>query len=297
MDLYQLQGFCEVARTGSFTRAAGELFLTQPAVSQQVKALEEELGAPLLDRGGRGLRLTPEGEILLARARAAFGELAAAREEIEGLRQQVTGRVVLATSDTNCTYVLPPILAEFRSAYPDVAVEVRNRMSSEVAELVRGDRADLGMLTLPMDHRSLDTEPLFSREDALICPPDHALARRRTVGLQVLAGEPLLLLEQGSRSRTGLDEAFRAAGLEPRVAMNLGSIEVIKRFVEAGFGLAVVPRIATAAETAEGRLVAVRVRQLETRQLGLVTHRGRRQSAAARALADMVRERLRGARL
>lgn len=297
MELQQLRGFYEVAREGSFTRAARRLFLTQPAVSLQIKALEEELGEQLLERSGRTLRLTPAGNILLERARVVFGELEAAREEIESLRQVVRGRVVVGTSDTNCTYVLPEVLGEFCSAYPEVAVEVRNKMSSEVGQMVLEDRADFGMVTLPISHRSLRTEALFTREDVLICPAGHRLGRRRSVSLKTAATEPLLLLEQGSRSRTMLDEAFGAAGLHPQVAMDLGSIEVIKRFVEAGFGLAVVPRVSATREVAEGRLVAARVQGLPGRQVGLVAHRGRRQSAAARALVEMIRGRLQGENL
>lgn len=294
MELQQLRGFYEVAREGSFTRAARNLFLTQPAVSLQVKSLEEELGQRLVERAGRSLRLTTAGEILLGRARTVFGELAAAQEEIEALRQVIRGRVVIGTSDTNCTYVLPGVLAEFRTACPEVAVEVRNKMSSEVGQLVLEDRVDFGLATLPLTHRRLRTEALFRRDEALICGAEHRLARRRSVRLETVAAEPLLLLEQGSRSRAALDEAFQRAGLNPEVAMNLGSIEVIKRFVEEDFGVSVVPRVAVAEEVKEGRLAAARVQGLEPRAVGLVTHRGRRLSAAASALVAAVRERLQG---
>lgn len=294
MELQQLRGFYEVAREGSFTRAADRLFVTQPAVSQQVKALEEELGERLLERGRGRLRLTPAGQILLERARSIFGELEAAREEIESLRQVVRGRVVVATSDTNCTYVLPEVLAEFRRACPEVAVEVRNKMSTEVGQLVLDDRADFGLATLPVSHRRLRAEPLFSREDVLICGAGHPLAGRRRVRLSHLEGEPLLLLEQGSRSRAALDEALRRAEVSAQVAMELGSIEVIKRFVEAGFGAAVVPGVSAAQEREAGRLAAVPIQGLDKRHVGLVWHRGRRQSAAARALADRVRHHLQG---
>ena len=297
MELHQLQGFYEVAREGSFTRAADKLYLTQPAISLQLKGLEEELGETLFERRRRNARLTPAGEILFRRAKAVFDELAAARDEIGGLRQVLRGRLVIGTSDTNCSYVLPPVLRGFRDRYPEVEIDIRNKMSSEVGRMVLGDEVDLGLATLPVRHRSLVNEVLFARRDVLICRPDHELAGKRSTTLKRVAAQPLLALEQGSTTRKLMDEMFLRAGLDAEVAMNLGSIEVLKRFVEIGLGLALVPEVAVGAETAAGRLAAVPVAGLPARDIGLVEHKGRRRSPAAAAFVEMLQAQLSGKRL
>lgn len=296
MELQQLRGFFEVARQGSFTRAADKLFLTQPAVSQQIKALEEELGQSLLERGRKGVRLTQAGEALFRRVRSVLGELAAARAELEEMGTHVRGRVLLATSDTNCTYVLPPVLGRFRERFPEVEVDIRNKMSSEIGQLVLADEIDFGLATLPIRDRGLSTEPVFERSDVWICPAGHPLSRRKAVRPATAGRYPLLALERGSQSRSLLDAVLRGAGTTPAIVMELGSIEIIKRFVEIGFGVALVPQVSLADEVAAGRLAAVGARGVPRRSVGLVRHRGRPPSSAAAALMELMREELAGAR-
>ena len=296
MELQQLRGFCEVARQGSFTRAADRLFLTQPAVSQQIRALEEELGQSLLERGRKGVRLTDAGEALFRRARSVLGEVAAARAELEQMGTGVRGRVLLATSDTNCTYVLPPVLRRFRERFPEVEVDIRNKMSPEIGQLVLADEIDFGLATLPISGRGLSTEPVFERSDVWILPPGHPLSGRKAVLPATVGRYPLLALERGSQSRSLLDAVLRGAGAAPSIAMELGSIEIIKRFVEIGFGVALVPQVSVAAEAAAGRLAAVVARGVPRRSIGLVRHRGRPASPAAAALMELIRGELAGLR-
>ena len=294
VELQQLRGFFEVVREGSFTRAASKLFVTQPAISQQVKALEEEIGEALIERTRKTPRLTPAGEILFRRARSVFSHLDGAVDEIHALRSVLRGAVTIGTSDTNCMYVLPAVLDRFRTEYPQVEVVVLNKTSSEVNQLVLDDAVDFGLVTLPARNRDLTTEPLFTRQDTMICPLGHPLAGRRSVGLKTIASQPLLALKHGSRSRSILEEAFRETGEEIIVAMNLGSVEVIKRFVEIGFGIAIVPRIAVQREIEEGTVAAVSVRGMKPREIGLVLHRTRGRSAAASAFIAIAKEELAG---
>ena len=291
MELHQLRGFHEIARQGSFTKAADRLFLTQPAISLQLKALEA-----LLERGHKRIRLTPAGEILLRHTRAVLAELDSAQGEIASLRQELRGRLVIGTSDTNSTYVLPDVLRAYRESYPQVEVDIRNRMSTEVGRLVVDDEVDLGLATLPVRDRERleESQALFTRQDVLICPADHALASRKQIALKAVAELPLLALEPGSTTRYLLDQSFREADLKPRVSMNLGSIEVIKRFVEIGFGVAIVPKISIGQEVANGHLHSVAVRGLSPRPIGLVEHRGRRRSPAAAAFVEMLSDSLGG---
>jgi len=294
MDLPQLKGFLEIAKEGSFTRAAANVYLSQPALSLQMKKLEEDLGAKLMERTRRGIRLTPAGELLCQRAKTALGELSAARAEIMELGEVVSGRVVVGTSETNCTYVLPDALRTFRERYPRVQVEVRTKMSSEVGRLVAEDEADFGLATLPVRTRDLVTEPLFQRQDVLICPLGHPLEDRSSVRLQTVAKLPLLALEHGSKSRDLLEDAFKRAEVEPEVAMDFGSLEVIKQFVEIGFGVAIVPRAAIRRELEDGRLSAIAVRGLEKRTVGIIHRHGRSMSRAANELSTLIREQLAG---
>ncbi len=289
MDLYQLRSFYEVVREQSFTRAAAKLFVTQPAISLQLKALENELDAILLERNRRQLRLTPAGEILFAHAKAILAQLEKARDDIAALKQVLRGRLAIGTSDTNCTYVLPGVLAEFCARYPAVELDIRNRMSPEVSNLVLNDEVELGLATLPVKHRDLVSEPLFERRDVLICPPDHALSKRRRIRLKQLAEYPLLVLERGSTSRQLLDEVFQRAGLALQVEMTLGGIEIIKRYVEIGLGIALVPEVAVAAEVAAGQVRAIEVAGLAKRQIGLIEHRGRRRLPATEAFLGLLR--------
>jgi DNA-binding transcriptional LysR family regulator len=297
MELQQLRGFYEAVREGSFTRAATRLFLTQPAISQQVKALEEELGQALIVRGRRGVALTAAGQALYERTTTIFAELEGARQELDAMGKVVRGRVLLATSDTNCTYVLPNVLRRFRASHPEVEVDIRNKMSAEVRQLTLADEVDFGIVTLPARERGLRAEPLFVRRDVWICHPGHELAGRQSIRPTTVARFPLLALERGSQSRAVLDDVLQRAGVAPRLAMELGSIEIIKQFVEIDFGIAMVPAVSVLREAAEGRLVTIGAQGFAGRTIGLVWHRGRPQSPASAALTQMIGEDLSGVRL
>ena len=290
MDLYQLRSFYEVVREQSFTRAADKLFLTQPAISLQIKALESELDEILLERNRRQLRLTSAGEILFVHAKVMLARLEQARDDIAALKQVLSGRLAIGTSDTNCTYILPRVLAEFHARYPAVELDIRNRMSPEVGNLVLNDEVEFGLATLPVKHRDLVSESLFERRDVLICPPDHALGKRRRIGLKQLAEYPFLVLERGSTSRQLLEEVFQRQGLALQVEMSLGGIEIIKRYVEIGLGIALVPEVAVEAEVSAGKVRAVQVNGLAKRQIGLIEHRQRRRSQATEAFLALLRE-------
>lgn len=290
MEMNQLRGFYEIAREHSFTRAADKLFLTQPAISLQVKALEEELGEMLFERTRKNIRMTPAGEILFQRVREVFQHLEMAREEIAALQRELRGRLAIGTSDTNCTYVLPGILSAFRQRYPQVELDIRNRMTSEVLPLIINNEVNFGLVTLPVRHRNLVSEKLYTRPDVLICPPGHALARRKYVRLEEVGEHPLLVLERGSTSRQLLEDDFRRVGVVPEVAMSLGGIDVIKRLVEIGLGLALVPRVAVREEVEAGRLAMVAVRGFAAREIGLVEHRGRRRAPTTVAFLEILKQ-------
>ena len=292
MDLHQLRGFYEIARTRSFTRAADKLFLSQPAISLQIKALEDELGKALFDRKRREIRLTEAGEVLFKYVQQIFDGLEDARNEIAALDKEVSGRLVVGTSDTNCTYILPDVLEEFRRCYPGVDLDIRNRISPEIANLVATDEVDIGLVTLPVRHRDVQEHSLLERQDVLICRPDHRLGGRKRMRLADIRPFPLLVLERGSTSRQLLDAALVKGHVCPLIAMELGGIEVLKRFVEIGLGLAVVPQVAIAAEVERGQLHAIRLTGLPASRVGWIERRGRMRSAAASAFIELIEAQL-----
>jgi len=271
VDLDRLRTFWAVATENSFSRAAEKLFRTQSAVSQSIRLLEREIGETLFVRLGRTIDLTPAGRILLSHVEESFGILERGRARINALRALREGEVVIAASDTLTRYTLPATLRQFRKKYPGVEVRIRNRPSFQAADLVAVRQADLGIVTLPIDHPKLFVEPLLKREDVAICSSTHAFAKRSSVRLCDLAALPLILLDRGATTRAFIDACMNAAGLKPRIAMELGSIEVIKRMVELDFGVSIVPRIAVQDEVARSTLHAIRVfKQSEWRDIGLV---------------------------
>ena len=288
MELNQLRGFDALARERSFSKAASRLSVTQPAISLQIKALEEELGEALFERQRKAVRLTAAGEVLYQHVQTVLETLEEAKSDIAGLRQRLRGHLAVGTSDTNCTYILPEVIGQFRAHYPEVRVDIRNNKSSRILQLVVDREVDFGLATLPLAHHQVTTQVVYRCIDVLICPCDHPLSRKGSVSLQDISDYPLLVFPQGSTTRRLLETAFRRAGLPLQVAMNLGSVEVMKRFVEIGLGVSVVPRISVTDEVRAGRLAAVRIRDLPAREIGLVEHQAKRRSAAATAFLDLL---------
>jgi DNA-binding transcriptional LysR family regulator len=292
MELTHLRSFYVIARERSVTRAATSLGLSQPALSIQIKALETALGEALFTRHRKQMQLTQAGEILYRHVQTVLTTLAEARTEMAELHQLLRGHLAIATSDTNSMYILPEVLRQFCAHYPHVRIDIRNKMSSQVLQLVLDHEVDFGIATLPMAHRQVMTETLFHREEVVICPVDHPLSGASAVSLAQVSFYPVLALSHGSTSRQLLDLAFQQAGVPMQVAMNLGSIEVIKRFVEIGLGVAIVPRVAVAEEVQQGRLAARPVEDLPARQIGVVERKDIRRSPPAVAFLHLLRAHL-----
>jgi len=299
----RLRAFVAVARAGGFTRAARRLGRSQSSVSQAVGLLEQELGEALLVRDGRTVHVTAAGRVLLGHAERVFSELEEARAELAALRELRTGSLSLGTTDTLAIYALPGVFAAFRARYPRVEVQLLNRPSPALAEHVARREVDVAVASLPLPPGlrlagrpladQVRIEPLVAQRDVFICPPDHELAGRRHVALRALAGQPLVLLDRSTATRALLDERLAAAGIEPRVVMEMNSVEVVKRLVELRFGVSIVPEMAAAPEVAGGTLAAVAIRGLgRERQVGILTPTTGPLSRAARAFVELAREQL-----
>jgi DNA-binding transcriptional LysR family regulator len=286
LQLAHLRALSAVARHASFSRAAGELGVTQPAVSMRVRQLEEALGQPLLERVGKRAFPTRAGEILLAHAARAFHELDAGVELVQQLRGVVAGRVRLGTSASISIYLLPPFLRRFRSRYPATELVVVTGNAPEIARAVVENELDLGIVSLPVRDRELAMTPFFDDELVAIAPPQPRWRRRRTIEAAELAREPLILYEQGGTVRGVIDGWFRRAGTAPVRPMELGNTEAIKKLVEAGLGLSVTSRFSVKADVRARLLAAIRLEPPLVRKLGIVRRRDKPSTPALAAFHE-----------
>lgn len=293
LDSQKLHVFLVVAKEKSFSKAAEILFRTQPAVSQSIRALEDELGERLFLRAGRTNSLTQAGRILKEHAEEAFAALDRGRMRIESLKELKEGELVISASDTTSYYVLPEVLSIFRRQYPGVEVRILNRPSPVSVELVAAHKSDIGIVTLPVSHPDLMAEPISSREDVAICAPDHPLARRPGIKFEDLLIYPLILLDTGSNTRSFIDQRLGEMDVRPNISMEIGSIEVIKKLVQLDFGVSIVPRISVMEEARQGILHYMSVfDRSEWRNLGVIYPRKGLYSLAAQVFVKMLKKEL-----
>jgi DNA-binding transcriptional LysR family regulator len=280
MELYQLAYFVEVARQRNFTRAAERLRLAQPALSQQIRKLESELGAELFVRGRRETLLTAAGEAFYPRAQALLALSEAAKQTVAEVAQLRRGRLVIATIPTLSACWLPPVIQRFRRAHPHVELILREDTSNGVAELVDQAIAELGFLQLPVSGDQFLVKRLMREPFLALLQGSHSMAGRKSLRLRDLTGEPFVLYRGQVRAVTLA--SCRTAGFEPRIACESTELETVRALVEAGLGVAVLPRLAMPATSR--RLVAVPIREPKlVRELGMITRRDRVWSAAAKA--------------
>ncbi len=246
MNLEQLRGFAEVARTGRFTQAAEILHLAQPSLSRQIAALESDLGATLFTRGAGGATLTPAGESLLPWARRMLSDAASARRELGEIAGLERGHVRLGATPTLCISLVAETLSEFHAAHPAIEIGLVEQGSlGLLAELAAGG-LDLALVTTsrtPDDGR-VALEPLLTEELVVIsaasAPP---LRRGGAIGLSEVAALPQIMFSASYDLRAATDAAFEAAGLTPRVVLEGAEMDAVLRFVERGLGVAIVPAI------------------------------------------------------
>lgn len=282
---HQLEVFCSVARYLSYVRAAEALYLSQPAVSQQIRALEGRLGLRLFARSGKRIVLTPAGETLLPHAEqllTLLGETAPVVRQIHALER---GSVLVGASTSAGAYVLPQLLAGFHMAHPQIrlVLKVANRLSIE-EDLLR-HQIDLAVVGLIKHQERFVVTSLMPNDLIVVAPASHRLAGRSRTPLSELQWEPFLLREPGSGTRLDTENLFARAGIPIRAGIELGDTGAIKEAVGAGLGIAVVFRQAVASEIARGELVELDVEGFPLeRRWHLVQVSGRRLSHAAAAL-------------
>jgi DNA-binding transcriptional LysR family regulator len=291
MDLRQLRYLVALAEELNFTRAAAAEHVAQPALSQQIRRLEEEVGVGLVERTTRKVALTEAGELLAVRARRILAELAIAREELEALRGVDVGHVTIGAIHTMGPIDLSLALATFHEAHPGVALTVREQHSEECAEQLRADELDLAFLSVTerVESHELALHQLISEELMVLLPREHALAGRSRVRMAELAHEDFISFRQGARLRELLFAAGRDAQFEPRVTLESNEAQRIRALVSRGLGVAILPR--SDATVPDADIVAAPiVEPVLRRDITLAWRAGRRQSPATAAFLELALE-------
>ena len=292
MDLRRLEIFAKVAELGSFSRAAEALFLTQPTVSEHVRALEDELGVQLLDRLGRGTTPTRAGQLLLGYARRLLALAHEARQAIDQFQGRMSGQLIVGGSTIPGEYLLPVLIGRFKAKYPDISISLVIGSSREVTGWVEEGRVEVGVVGARATSRALDSRDLMPDELVVIVPADHPWRSRTTVTLADIQGQPLILRERGSGTRQALELALGEVGLDLsafRLAGEMGSTQAIKQAVRAGIGISLISKRAVEDECRASLLFCLEVQDLRiARAFSLVTHRDRTRSPLAQAFVDFV---------
>ncbi len=297
MNLSQLKAFLAVAQDGSFSRAAEKLYLTQPAVSKQIQALEEALGMRLFDRVGRSILLTEAGNILHDHAHIVFQTLEEARETINQLRGLQRGHLRISAASTIGTYMLLQPLGELKAQFPGIEISLAITNKARVVQQVLNHEVELGFVGPPVEPAELEREEYLLDELVLILAPTHRLAREESVGVAELAEEVFILREQGSGTREIMEEELGRVHVSLKKAMELGSTEAIKQAVAANLGVSIVSKFAISLEILQGRLAVARLPELNlSRQLFVIHHGGRTLSPAAQEFGSLLRRSAAGRR-
>jgi len=272
----RLQVFYTVARHLSFTKAAEQLFMTQPAVTFQIKQLEEQFSARLFERSHGKIALTPAGRLVMDYAGRILGLSEEMETRVAELNGTMSGPLLLGASTTIAEFILPRILGEFKVEHPQVHTHLTVGNSEMIESRVADHALDLGLIESPSHLPALATEVCCEDELVLICQPVHRFAKAAAVKAQDLAGEPFVSRELGSGTREFMDQYLRSCGVAPEdlnVVMELGSPEAIKGVVETGLGVSIVSHATVVKELKLGTLAAVRLAPRLIRTFSIVQSR------------------------
>ena len=296
MDTRQLAAFCAVIERKSFSEAAERLGVTQPAVSQQIRSLEDRVGQQLLDRSGRRVEPTEAGNRLYRSAQRLLALERQLLEEVAGEAEgPLRGQLAMGASTGPGGTVVPVLLCEFAEANPEVKIDLAISDTQTIVERVARRELELGVVGATPRNRSVDYEPFFRDEVVLVCPPAHPFSGK-TVSLEDLRGERLIAMQEGAGVRQVIDDELREKGMRLRdldVRLELGLQESVKSAVEAGHGVTFISRTAVERELDAGTLVEAAVKGLEpSRDISLVRATGRVATRVADGFVEFARARL-----
>ncbi|MGA2132962.1 MAG: LysR family transcriptional regulator [Bryobacteraceae bacterium] len=292
MDFDQLHTFLEIVRLKSFSKAAQTCYRTQPAISAQVRQLEQELNTALFERFGSRISLTTAGKIFADYAARMLELRRQAQDNINELERNPRGELVIAANEATCIYVLPRVFSEYKNMFPAVQLQVDRSYGSRVMEAVLENIADFGLTQLPVEEKRLQVVHIHKDEIRLIAPARHPLAERKTVYATDVVAYPLLLPKSGT-TRARLNAWLELVEDDLRVSMELDSTEMMKRFVMAGLGISFLAASNCHEEIAAGKLRAIPLApEPMVRRLGLIYRKDKALSKAALGFIQVVLDNL-----
>ena len=290
MHLETLKVFCDVVETKSFSVAASQNYVTQSAVSQQIRMLEERYGKQLLERTRGNVQLTPAGEILYQVSKEIVQRYQELEARLQAVTKVVAGTVRVGTVHTIGLYELSSPLKHFLKTYPHVQLQLAYTRSNKIYDDALKGAIDLGIVAYPTRRAGITTIPFREDRLVLVVPPQHPLAKHRQVSIKKLAGEPLVGFERDIPTRKETDRVLRRHGIEVRYVMELDNAEIMKRAVEIGLGLAILPEHAVRPEVRGGTLAAVQMSdEVFLRPLGIIHRTGKHFSPAAAKFIECLR--------
>jgi len=287
MDFDQLETFLEVARHSSFSRAAEKRFRTQPAISSQIRALEEEVGAKLFDRSGGKVALTAAGKVFQQYAEQTLDSRKNMLVTVAEMERVPRGEIVVGANEGTCLHILPEVFAEFKKLYPNVGVQISRLERAKIMESIIDNSVDFGVVSAPVDDKRLTVVTIHRDELVIIAPPGHPLSHMKQAGIAELVRFPLLLPKIG-RTRDALENLFHERNLKPKISMELDSSELLKRFVAADVGVGFIARSNVSEDVKAGVLAAVSLSDCSIRRdLALVFRKDKALSRAALAFIEI----------
>ncbi len=290
MHLETLKVFCDVVETKSFSVAASQNYVTQSAVSQQIRMLEERYGKQLLERTRGNVQLTPAGEILYQVSKEIVQRYQELEARLQAVTKVVAGIVRVGTVHTIGLYELSSPLKHFLKTYPHVQLQLAYTRSNKIYDDALKGAIDLGIVAYPTRRAGITTIPFREDRLVLVVPAQHPLAKHRQVSIKKLAGEPLVGFERDIPTRKETDRVLRRHGIEVRYVMELDNAEIMKRAVEIGLGLAILPEHAVRPEVRGGTLAAVQMSdEVFLRPLGIIHRTGKHFSPAAAKFIECLR--------
>lgn len=291
MHIETFQVFSDLVETASFSEAAARNGISQSAVSQQIRTLEERYGVTLVERGRRNFSVTPEGEAFLRAAQGIIAAYQRIEQDLGKMRDVVAGRLIIATVYSIGFHELPPYLERFRSCFPEVDLQVHYRRSNQVYADVSENLADLGLVAYPQERKGVEIEPAWRDRLVVICPPGHPLARRSSLDLKAIDGQRFISFEPDLPTRKAIDAMFVQAGVSVKEVVEFDNIETVKRGVLIENAISIVPSESVQSEVKAGTLVSIPIKgKFIWRPLGIVRRRTKAITPAMREMIALLKE-------
>jgi LysR family cyn operon transcriptional activator len=283
--------FYYAARNGSLSRAAEELYITQPAVSYAIKQLENALGGRLFYRNARGVTLTAEGEVLFKYVEQAQGFLTKAEQQIAEMHQLLLGEIRIGAGDTLSKHYLLPYLEAFHQSFPDIKIQVTNRTSRETVQLLKEGKIDLGIVNLPIEENQVQIQETLSLQDCFVVGDKYKELAAKVMTLQELQHYPFILLESGSSTRRFFDHYALNQSVTIKPEIELGSIDLLVQFARIGLGIACVVKNFITEELEQSKLYEIQLNEpIPSRKVGIVTLKEMPLSAASKHFLQLLND-------